>query len=102
VKAWRALLASLLTAGLLLSPPARAKPASWHLWQSMLTGKRICAQTSPGKGWTRLGGPFRDAGCRQATTGSPAGSNSFDRGLMITGVSVVWRVEVEFILISSV
>ena len=76
MKAWRALLASLLTAGLLLSPPARAKPASWHLWQSMLTGKRICAQTSPGKGWTRLGGPFRDAGCRQATTGSPAGSNS--------------------------
>lgn len=61
----KAVLAGLLT-GLLLSPPASAGPASWHLWQSMLSGRLVCAQTSPGEGWIRLRGPFRDAGCRKA------------------------------------
>lgn len=43
-----------------------AAPAAWYRWESQLDARRICAQTSPGPAWTRVGGPFRDAACRQA------------------------------------
>lgn len=67
LEARRALLATaVLLSGLLPSPPAGAEPAPWFLWQSTLNSRIVCAQTSPGKGWIRLHGPFRDAGCRKA------------------------------------
>ena len=43
-----------------------AAPAAWYRWESPLDARRVCAQTSPGAAWTRVSGPFRDAGCRQA------------------------------------
>ncbi|MCY1289271.1 hypothetical protein D9M68_1009960 [compost metagenome] len=49
---------------LILSAPGFAAPAPFFIWQSKLDGGLTCAQTSPGEGWLRLGGPFRDAGCR--------------------------------------
>ncbi|MCS4509337.1 hypothetical protein [Xylophilus ampelinus] len=38
-------------------------PAPWYQWRSLQNGTRVCAQTSPGSGWTRVGGPFRDVNC---------------------------------------
>ena len=38
----------------------------FFLWQSKVDGHLTCAQTSPGEGWIRFTGPFRDAGCRVA------------------------------------
>lgn len=57
----RRLFAALLSSLLALS--ALAAPAPWFLWESQLNGRRVCAQASPGPGWTRLTGPFRDARC---------------------------------------
>ncbi|WP_271408877.1 hypothetical protein [Pseudomonas sp. Q1-7] len=54
------LIALLLT----FAAPAFAAPAPFFIWQSKLDGALTCAQTSPGDGWLRLGGAFRDAGCR--------------------------------------
>lgn len=42
-----------------------AQPAPWYLWASKLNGKTTCQQTSPGNGWKRVDGPFRDARCKQ-------------------------------------
>lgn len=55
---------ALLTLLFALSAPGFAAPAPFFIWQSTLDGGLTCAQTSPGEGWQRLGGPFRDAGCR--------------------------------------
>lgn len=55
------LLATLLT----LACGAFAEPAAFYLWQSKVDGHLTCAQVSPGQGWIRFSGPFRDAGCRQ-------------------------------------
>jgi len=51
--------------GCLLSPPAGAAPAHWYLWASQHDDRRICTQTSPGPGWTRVAGPYRDARCQR-------------------------------------
>ncbi|GIZ13281.1 hypothetical protein [Pseudomonas sp. NCCP-436] len=56
----------LLTTLLTLSLPALAAPAPFFLWQSTIDGHLTCAQVSPGEGWIRFTGPFRDAGCRVA------------------------------------
>ena len=42
---------------------AVAAPAPWYLWKSRVDGKTFCFQTSPGEGWERVDGPFRDARC---------------------------------------
>ena len=55
-----AIMLALLTASTL-----HAAPAAWYWWESQLDARRVCAQTSPGAAWTRVSGPFRDAGCRQ-------------------------------------
>ncbi|MBD2838212.1 hypothetical protein ID144_14265 [Pseudomonas sp. JM0905a] len=55
---------ALLTLLLTLVAPSFAAPAPFFIWQSKLDGALTCAQTTPGEGWQRLGGPFRDAGCR--------------------------------------
>ena len=43
---------------------AQAAPAPWYKWRSKLGTGKICAQTSPGKGWVKLRAPYKDAGCR--------------------------------------
>ena len=42
-----------------------AAPAPWFMWKSKVDGKIFCAQTSPGEGWKRVGGPFKDARCER-------------------------------------
>jgi hypothetical protein len=44
---------------------ALAAPAPWYLWRSKLNGKTFCTQTSPGSGWERIGGPYRDVRCEK-------------------------------------
>ncbi|GAB2898642.1 hypothetical protein GCM10027046_30700 [Uliginosibacterium flavum] len=46
-----------------LSFAAQAEPAPWYWWASKATGQQVCSQSSPGEGWTRAGGPFRDSRC---------------------------------------
>ncbi|WP_043311433.1 hypothetical protein [Pseudomonas sp. ML96] len=57
----RPLLFLLLSA---LAGAALAAPAPFYLWQSKASGQYTCAQLSPGEGWQKHSGPFRDAGCR--------------------------------------
>ncbi|HEY0286177.1 MAG TPA: hypothetical protein VGC62_04100 [Pseudomonas sp.] len=40
---------------------AMAAPAHYWLWQGK--DKTFCAQTSPGKGWTRIAGPYVRSDC---------------------------------------
>lgn len=42
---------------------AIAQPAPWYKWKSKLNGKITCTQTSPGDGWTKDSGPYKDARC---------------------------------------
>lgn len=51
--------------GGLLALGAMAAPAHWYLWRSKLDGKTFCQQVSPGEGWERVGGPFRDSRCEK-------------------------------------
>ena len=55
-RAFAALLASLALS-------AQGTPAPWYWWVSRYDTLRICAQTSPGDGWERSDGPFRDSRC---------------------------------------
>ncbi len=55
---------SLLLA-LLLSTPSQAEPAPWYWWISLIDGQRHCAQTSPGPGWRKGPGPYRDIRCEK-------------------------------------
>ncbi|RZI39966.1 hypothetical protein EGT07_26060 [Herbaspirillum sp. HC18] len=41
-----------------------AGPAPWYLWKSKIDGNAVCAQTSPGDGWRKAAGPFKDAHCK--------------------------------------
>lgn len=47
----------------LISLAAWAKPAAWYWWTSKLNGSWVCQQTSPGHGWYRAGGPYRNGRC---------------------------------------
>ena len=40
-----------------------AKPAPWYWWASKVENTRLCLQTSPGNGWYRDGGPYRNSRC---------------------------------------
>lgn len=52
-----------LAAGLLLGGGgAMAQSAPWYKWQGA-AARTVCAQTSPGPGWKRLGGPYVKADC---------------------------------------
>lgn len=51
---------------------AEAAPMPFYLWQSRLNGHLTCSQTAPGDGWSRLSGPFSDAGCRQPLKSGPS------------------------------
>ncbi|TAK89983.1 MAG: hypothetical protein EPO06_10960 [Burkholderiaceae bacterium] len=52
-----------------LSLALLAAPAPWYRWSSEVDGKVVCAQTSPGAGWVRLPGAYRDVHCRHALRG---------------------------------
>jgi len=54
-----------------------AAPAPWHKWRSKLDGKEFCAQISPGDGWEKVSGPYKDARC--AKPGVPGGEPSVDK-----------------------
>ncbi|MFV3305365.1 hypothetical protein ACNFBT_08785 [Pseudomonas sp. NY15181] len=56
---------------LLASLCAVAAPMPFYRWQSKLDGSYTCQQTSPGEGWQKIGGPFRDAGCREMLPQTP-------------------------------
>lgn len=58
---------------------AVAQPAPWYKWKSNLDGKVFCLQTSPGPGWTRVGGPYIDSHCR-----IPANRSSAPEGARLT------------------
>ena len=47
----------------LASAPLAAAPAPWYKWASLNANHEICAQVSPGAGWYKALGPFRDARC---------------------------------------
>lgn len=55
-----------LLAGMLFCASSPAAPAPWYLWRSKTDGQVFCAQTSPGGGWQKAAGPYRDARCEQA------------------------------------
>ncbi len=44
---------------------AAAKPAPWHQWRSKVDAKLVCAQVSPGPGWERALGPYKDSRCEK-------------------------------------
>lgn len=50
-----------LVAALALGASAVAEPAPWYQWHSRIDGAVVCAQASPGQGWIRSNGPFRNA-----------------------------------------
>lgn len=55
---------SLMLLGACAGGMSHARPADWYLWQSKLEkDKTLCSQTSPGDGWEKLSGPYRDARC---------------------------------------
>lgn len=49
----------------LTSAPLAAAPAPWYRWASLQTDSEICAQISPGAGWYKALGPFRDSRCER-------------------------------------
>lgn len=58
---------TMLSASLLLwvSFNAFAAPASWYKWKSKIKDAEVCSQTSPGEGWERTAGPYRDGRCEK-------------------------------------
>lgn len=52
-----------MLAGLLIATalPSQAGPARYYKWQG--DDRIVCAQTSPGPGWTRLNGSFIKSDC---------------------------------------
>jgi hypothetical protein len=48
---------------LLSASQAIANPAPWYQWRSKLTGEFVCWQTSPGQGWEKATGPYKDPHC---------------------------------------
>lgn len=53
--------AALLLVLITCSPLSLAAPAPYYLWQGK--HKTVCAQTSPGKGWTKVSGGFVKSDC---------------------------------------
>lgn len=48
---------------LCLALPAWAGNAAWYRWEGKGASGFVCAQTSPGEGWKKVAGPYRDAAC---------------------------------------
>ena len=62
---------------ILAANSANAAPAPWYLWQSRLTGARVCAQILAGD-WQKVSGPYADSHCetRATTDAVPLESNA--------------------------
>lgn len=52
-----------IVALLAVSAVCLARPADWYWWVSRMDDGRICAQTTPGKGWYREPQAFTDSHC---------------------------------------
>jgi len=52
----------------LMASQVPAKPALWYWWVGTASGQRICAQSSPGAGWSRENTAFRDSLCHHRVT----------------------------------
>lgn len=62
----RSLVAAFCSALLLsASSVTFAAPASWYKWKSKIKDAEVCSQTSPGDGWERTAGPYRDGRCEK-------------------------------------
>jgi len=48
----------------LVSLATLAAPAAWYKWKSKLNGEVWCTQASPGDGWIKSSGPYKDANCK--------------------------------------
>jgi len=57
-----AIIAMCLVAGVV------AAPAPWYKWRSKVNGRVFCLQNSPGEGWDRTAGPFKDSRCERPGT----------------------------------
>ncbi|MET3134428.1 hypothetical protein AAKU55_004724 [Oxalobacteraceae bacterium GrIS 1.11] len=44
---------------------AWAGPAPWYQWRSRADGHYACRQTTPGFGWERAIGPYKDSRCEK-------------------------------------
>ncbi|AYN17268.1 hypothetical protein I5Q41_10245 [Pseudomonas monteilii] len=42
----------------------QAAPAPYWRWESLVDGRLVCSQWSPGEGWRRFAGPYNNARCR--------------------------------------
>ncbi len=56
---------SLVVLLLLISGSASAAPAAWFKWRSKLDSVLVCSQTTPGDGWEKFAGPYRDGRCER-------------------------------------
>lgn len=57
--------ASIITLLALFCSAPWAGPAPWYKWHSAEGDHDICAQFSPGDGWSIIKGPFEDSACRK-------------------------------------
>ncbi|MFZ6812869.1 hypothetical protein ACO0K3_00220 [Undibacterium sp. Rencai35W] len=46
-----------------------AAPADWYKWRSKIETTEVCSQTSPGEGWDKASGPYKDAQCIKLKSG---------------------------------
>jgi hypothetical protein len=51
---------------------AFAAPAPWYKWRSKVDGAEFCTQISPGEGWEKSAGPYKDAHCKNPSTAVPS------------------------------
>jgi hypothetical protein len=58
-------LVAMLCLGLVIVVGAEllAQGAPYYKWRSRINGREFCLQTSPGEGWDRVAGPYKDARC---------------------------------------
>lgn len=47
----------------IVAEAALAAPAPWFIWQSKTAEHAICHQTFPGKGWSKIAGPYSNSQC---------------------------------------
>lgn len=42
-----------------------AGPAPWYKWRGKIDNSIACAQTTPGPGWVKESGPYKDSRCEK-------------------------------------
>lgn len=61
----------LVLLSLLICEATFAAPAAWFQWRSKLDSVLVCSQTTPGEGWEKFNGPYRDARCEKLKIATP-------------------------------